>query len=118
MALRRLVFECLPTESTIRRFGLLGVGGACWRKCVTMEMGFEVLCAQAMPSVTQYSSTARGIRRMTLLQHNVCLDTAVLSTMMITKSTSGKQSASPNHVFSFIRVGMFMVSLHSDGNPH
>ena len=42
------VFECLATgSSTIRRCGLVGVGVA------FVEAGFEVLYAQAMPSVVQ-----------------------------------------------------------------
>lgn len=46
---------CLNTwpmgNGTIRRNGLVGVDVLCWRKCVTMGVGFEVSKAQATPSV-------------------------------------------------------------------
>jgi hypothetical protein len=53
------VFECFAHRSgTVRRCGLGRVGVAllewvcpCWRKCGTVEVGFEVFYAQAMPSV-------------------------------------------------------------------
>lgn len=38
-------------SDTIRRFGLVGVGVACWGKCITVEVDFEITCAQVMPIV-------------------------------------------------------------------
>lgn len=45
-------------SSGIRRCGLIGVGVALWRKCVTVGAGFEVSCVQATLSVAQSPSVA------------------------------------------------------------
>ena len=33
-----------PISGTIRRYGLVEVGVTFWKKCVTVGVGFEVLC--------------------------------------------------------------------------
>jgi hypothetical protein len=59
------VFECLAeclayigNDTHNRRCSIVGVGVAllevvrsCWRRCVTVEEGIEVSCAQAMTSM-------------------------------------------------------------------
>jgi hypothetical protein len=47
------VFECLAIgNSTIRKYGHVGVRWSYWRMCVTVEVGFGISYAQAMPNVT------------------------------------------------------------------
>ena len=64
-------------SGTIRRYGLVELGVAlCWRKCITVWMGFEVSYAQATPSGTQFTSCYLWIKMQNtqlLLQHHVFL---------------------------------------------
>jgi hypothetical protein len=47
----------------------------CWRKCITVGMGFETLLLTAWEAVIYNSQL--------LLLHHACLDTAMLLTLMI-----------------------------------
>jgi hypothetical protein len=80
-----------PGSGIIRRCGR----SPCWRSCVTMAVGFEVLCLSSFqggrdPSpnclhktVSCYSIWLMIQNSQLLLQHHVSLDTAMLPAMMI-----------------------------------
>jgi hypothetical protein len=68
--------ECLAHMSgTIRRYGLVGVGVACWRKCVTMGAGFKVSGSSLLLPKVQVELSAPSPAQ--------CLHAARLPAMMI-----------------------------------
>ena len=82
---RLMCLGAWPTGSgTIKRCGLVLLEQVwpCWRKFLILEVGFEVVYAQAMLSHT-VSPCCLWIKSWLLLQHHVCLDAAMFPTMII-----------------------------------
>ena len=68
-------------SGTTRRYGLVEVGVAFWRKCVTVEAGFEASYAQVRPNVAHsllLPSDQDAELSQLFLQHHVCLHASML----------------------------------------
>lgn len=82
-----------------------------------MEADFEVFCFSFAQCHDRLSVACKMLDFQLLLQHRICLYTAMLPVTIIMDRISETKSEPPEFNVFFIRVTTVMGSLHSKRNP-